>query len=859
MKLKKIISALLALTVVLTTVPVASAVTVSNGVPEKAYKGVDLSRWNGDVDFTVMKKRGVDFAILRCYSNGKDIRFDEYYEGAKAAGIDVGAYIFMYATTKTEAVKEANATIAALGGKDLDYPLFLDIEYDGLKKLSRSSLTSISIAELELFKKAGYETGIYCSKSFQGDYLDMNRLSSYYVWTAKWSLYSNEHDGKKYYFSNMDPYDSSRAPGDLWQFTSGGYGPYYGCSEHYLDLDYCYVDFKNKLSSSIDKDPEKYSVPERILAYNSTSMMRGNDVAWVQAVLYQFGYMASVDGVFGPMTKSAVAAFQKDYGLGSNGVVDSQTASKLLDVYNHRDYKATIKYNPSNGLSASSAGTMPYGKSFIPGSKMNFANDGYYLSGWTLYRASDKKYYCTNGKWHSASLISGGKYFKKIFSPTQKISIGEAFINTTSPSSDTFTFTAVWDTQENARYAAGYNGSLYSIFYGMLSFDEAKAFCAERGGSLAVISDEKELKALKNVLKNEDTFFVGASASAGTFKWLDGSTVSLAVKETPVGRSSYLTVSSLSLNTPATLFAVEDEMKVSGFIMESDCPHENIKIQNYVDTLCAKNGYSGDKVCADCGVLVAKGETVPYKGHTYGKYTVTKEATCKEAGIKEKTCEVCGYTKTAEIPKTDNHTFKTTVITKATTKANGKATDKCKVCGLKQKEYTVRKIGSVSLKTTSYAYTGEKIKPEVTVKDKDGKLLTKGTDYSVTYASNKYVGKAVVTITFKGKYEGEITKTFKIIPAGTKIYSAPSKNGKITLKWNKVASQSTGYVIEYSTKADFSKNVTKIKIKSPKTVTRTISGFKKGKNIYFRIRTYKTTSASTYYSKWSKTRRVVVK
>ena len=113
------ISALLALTILMTTIPAASAVDVFgvSATPSKAFKGVDVSRWNDDIDWNVMKSKGIDFAIMRCYSYGIDKKFIEYYDGASEVGIDIGAYVFMYATTQKEAVSEAKAALEALDGR----------------------------------------------------------------------------------------------------------------------------------------------------------------------------------------------------------------------------------------------------------------------------------------------------------------------------------------------------------------------------------------------------------------------------------------------------------------------------------------------------------------------------------------------------------------------------------------------------------------------------------------------------------------------------------------------------------------------------------------------------------------------
>ena len=93
------------------------------------YCGIDVSKHNGDINWSTVKARNVDFAIIRCYGLRKDEKFDQNYAGAVANGIAVGAYVFMYAEDEAEARQEAQGALDALGGKALDLPLFLDVEY----------------------------------------------------------------------------------------------------------------------------------------------------------------------------------------------------------------------------------------------------------------------------------------------------------------------------------------------------------------------------------------------------------------------------------------------------------------------------------------------------------------------------------------------------------------------------------------------------------------------------------------------------------------------------------------------------------------------------------------------------------
>jgi surface protein len=167
---------------------------------------------------------------------------------------------------------------------------------------------------------------------------------------------------------------------------------------------------------------------------------------------------------------------------------------------------------------------------------------------------------------------------------------------------------------------------------------------------------------------------------------------------------------------------------------------------------------------------------------------------------------------------------------------------------------------TIKLSATSFTYTGKALKPTVTVKDSNGKKIS-SKYYTVTYKNNKKVGKATLTIKFKGDYTGTITKTFKINPKATSLKKVTSAKTKtLTVTWKKQATQTTGYEIQYSTSKNFTKKTTKTAtVKSTKTTSTTIKKLSAKKKYYVRIRTYKTVGGKKYYSDWSKAKAVKTK
>ena len=189
-----------------------------------------------------------------------------------------------------------------------------------------------------------------------------------------------------------------------------------------------------------------------------------------------------------------------------------------------------------------------------------------------------------------------------------------------------------------------------------------------------------------------------------------------------------------------------------------------------------------------------------------------------------------------------------TLLTKATLTANGKIA--CHWCS---RIAAIAKIDKVSLNATAFYYNGKVITPTVTVKDAKGKVLSKGTDYTVTYAAGrKAIGKYAVKVTFKGRYSGSKMLYFTINPAKPAVKSLAAAKKGFTLKWNKVSAVS-GYQIQYSTKSDFSgaKSVT---AKGATTLAKTVGSLKSGTRYYVRIRSYKAVTFSGervyIYSGW---------
>ena len=186
---------------------------VGNGI-----MGIDVSTYQGNIDWNAVKKSGVSFVIIRCgyrgYTKGgliEDSKFHANASGAEAAGLKVGVYFFSQAINEREAVEEASMAITMAQRHRISYPIFIDSEYangahngraDGLTKAER---TAVCKAFCETVRSAGYTPGVYASKSWYYNNLDVGQLNNYKIWLAH---YCTQTDYKGKY--------------DLWQSSSKG-------------------------------------------------------------------------------------------------------------------------------------------------------------------------------------------------------------------------------------------------------------------------------------------------------------------------------------------------------------------------------------------------------------------------------------------------------------------------------------------------------------------------------------------------------------------------------------------------------------------------------------------------------------
>ncbi len=202
-------------------------------VETKETRGIDVSKWQGTIDWSAVAAAGIDFAIIRVgyrgYTQGsliEDPYFRQNIQGATKAGIKVGVYFLTQAITEAEAVEEASMAMQWVRGYHLDYPIYIDTEWSNKNKdgradnLSKAQRTKVVKAFCKTVQNSGYTAGVYASKSWYQDNLYADELNDYVIWVAQYNTECT-YTGKY----------------DMWQYTKVGRIP--GINGN-VDLNICY-------------------------------------------------------------------------------------------------------------------------------------------------------------------------------------------------------------------------------------------------------------------------------------------------------------------------------------------------------------------------------------------------------------------------------------------------------------------------------------------------------------------------------------------------------------------------------------------------------------------------------------------
>ena len=177
--------------------------------------GIDVSTWNGQIDWSQVARSGVSYAIIRAGYRGsstgaliRDSAFSRNASGATAAGIRVGIYIFSQATNEAEAVEEASMAVQLASGYHVSLPIFIDVEGSGGRgdRVSVAQRTANIAAFCRTVENSGYKAGVYANKSWFTHNINVGALTGYHIWLAQYAA--------------KPTYTASRY--DIWQYSSSG-------------------------------------------------------------------------------------------------------------------------------------------------------------------------------------------------------------------------------------------------------------------------------------------------------------------------------------------------------------------------------------------------------------------------------------------------------------------------------------------------------------------------------------------------------------------------------------------------------------------------------------------------------------
>lgn len=290
-------------------------------------KGIDVSHWQGKIDWSKVAKDGIKFAVIKCTQGSEDgsaifdKRFIENVKGANANGITTHAYHYLVCISESDAVAEADWFIKNVKKADVKGYLFVDVE-DKVLGSNKEVITKYINAFLNRLREKGFKkVGVYCNRNWYQNYIIPRKVHGPVLWWV--AAYNNRGAG---------------VVCDIWQHTSSG--RVNGINGN-VDMNIAYTDKVIEKVPESSKPKEKKTSPkssEAIVPYPgklfklTRPYMRGKDVERIQRALnHAVGMdLLVVDGIYGPKTAAAVRDYQRRHGLKIDGIVGPQTWNTLF-------------------------------------------------------------------------------------------------------------------------------------------------------------------------------------------------------------------------------------------------------------------------------------------------------------------------------------------------------------------------------------------------------------------------------------------------------------------------------------------------------------------------------------------------
>ena len=309
-------------------------------------KGIDVSEFQGKIDWEKVKNDGIEFAILRCgygmdFSNQDDVEYERNANECERLGIPYGVYLMSYANTVEKARSEAEHVLRLIEGRKISLGVWYDIEDNGTSgAINKETLTNIINTFCNTIKNAGYKVGVYASLNWLENKIEKTIKDNYDIWVAQY--YSKcEYEGKYI----------------MWQHTSSG--KVNGISTN-VDMNILYEDLPvinnndnnnsktnnseivKSLQKALNKDYNCGLDVDGIIGPLTTKAVNNNMVRnftvgefakWVQERLIAKGYSLNefgVDGRYGNESEKKVKEFQANCGIDVDGIVGINTVNRLI-------------------------------------------------------------------------------------------------------------------------------------------------------------------------------------------------------------------------------------------------------------------------------------------------------------------------------------------------------------------------------------------------------------------------------------------------------------------------------------------------------------------------------------------------
>ncbi|MCH5192184.1 MAG: hypothetical protein J1F23_08485 [Oscillospiraceae bacterium] len=273
-------------------------------------KGIDVSKWQGNIDFAKVKADGISFVIIRCgIGSSKDSYFEANYKNAKAAGLQVGTYFYAYAKTPEQAAKEAECCINIIKGKSFDLPVFYDLEENSIANTGKANILAIAKAFTEKVKSAGFNVGIYANLNWNKNYL----TDKWYDTLPRWIA---QYNSKCTYTGKYD----------IWQYSSTG--KVSGISGN-VDMNYCYTDFSAKTQTTAKTETDSFFPPRGYFKKGDSSANVGKIASFMRKTFPAYTDKKALGNYYGDYIIKSITEFQRRTGLEPDGCIGPLTLAML--------------------------------------------------------------------------------------------------------------------------------------------------------------------------------------------------------------------------------------------------------------------------------------------------------------------------------------------------------------------------------------------------------------------------------------------------------------------------------------------------------------------------------------------------